>query len=86
MLSEIDLQSLQDLLMVMLENLADKKEDIQIIREVDQTLVRFLVKCHASDLGKIIGRSGKNANAMRTVMKAKATQLACRVLIDIQNV
>lgn len=84
MLTEYDLQSLQDLLLVMLQNLAEKKEEIQIQREVDQTLVRFFVKCAPSDLGKIIGRAGKNANAMRTVMKAKATQLSCRVLIDIQ--
>lgn len=35
------------------------------------------------DLGRVIGRSGRVANALRTVMKAAATRAEKRVMVDI---
>jgi predicted RNA-binding protein YlqC (UPF0109 family) len=35
------------------------------------------------DYGRIIGRGGRTANALRTVVKAAAVRRECRVLVDI---
>ncbi len=35
------------------------------------------------DYGKVIGRGGRTAQALRTVVKAAATGEGCRVLVDI---
>ena len=35
------------------------------------------------DLGRVIGRGGRVANALRTVMKAAATRAEKRVIVDI---
>ena len=48
----------------------------------DGTLVRELTVGEA-DYGKVIGRGGRTANALRTVMKAAAVREERRVLVDI---
>lgn len=35
------------------------------------------------DYGRIIGKGGRTANALRTVVKAAAVREDCRVLVDI---
>jgi predicted RNA-binding protein YlqC (UPF0109 family) len=35
------------------------------------------------DYGKVIGRGGRTANALRTVLKAAAVKEGCRVFVDI---
>ncbi|MBP7401856.1 MAG: KH domain-containing protein [Clostridia bacterium] len=35
------------------------------------------------DMGKIIGKQGKRAQAIRAIMKAKATKCDKRVIVDI---
>ena len=36
-----------------------------------------------NDYGKVIGRGGRTANALRTVLKAAAVKEGCRVYVDI---
>ncbi len=48
----------------------------------DGTLVLELT-VGEDDYGKVIGRGGRTANAMRTVLKAAAVREERRVLIDI---
>lgn len=85
MLSEHDLQVMQDLLLTLLKALINHPDDLQVTADVKDTLVRFSVKAHPEDIGKIIGRAGKRANAIRTIMRAKATQVSCRILVDIDE-
>jgi hypothetical protein len=48
----------------------------------DGTVVLELV-VGENDYGKVIGRGGRTANALRTVMKAAAVREERRVLVDI---
>jgi uncharacterized protein len=41
------------------------------------------VRVHPDDLGKVIGRGGRTANALRMVVKAAAVKENRRVLVDI---
>jgi uncharacterized protein len=50
--------------------------------EDDGTLVLELVVAE-EDYGKVIGRGGRTAQALRTVVKAAATRENRRVLVDI---
>jgi uncharacterized protein len=78
-------QRLSELLEYLAEGLVDKPEDVSVeaFEEDDQTLVLEL--CVAQeDYGKVIGRGGRTAQALRTVMKAAAAAGEHgRVLIDI---
>ncbi len=52
------------------------------VEEDDGTLVLELSVAD-EDYGRVIGRGGRTANAIRTVVKAAATRERRRVLIDI---
>jgi predicted RNA-binding protein YlqC (UPF0109 family) len=55
---------------------------VEEVEEDDGTIV-FEVSVHDDDYGRIIGRGGRTAQAVRTVVKAAATRENRRVLVDI---
>jgi uncharacterized protein len=74
----------RQLLEYLAEGLVDEPEEVSVERfeEDDGTIVLEL--CVADgDYGKVIGRGGRTAHALRTVVKAAATGAGCRVLVDI---
>ena len=56
--------------------------DVEEFTEDDGTVVLEL-SLGEGDYGRVIGRGGRTANALRTVIKAAAVQENRRVLIDI---
>lgn len=74
----------RELLEYLAEGLVDEPEDVSVeqFEEDDGTIVLEL--CVADgDYGRVIGRGGRTAQALRTVVKAAATCAGRRVLIDI---
>ena len=72
------------LLEYLAEGLVDEPEEVSVEQfdEDDGTIVLEL--CVADgDYGKVIGRGGRTAHALRTVVKAAATGAGRRVLVDI---
>ncbi len=51
-------------------------------REEDDTVV-FTLHVTESDMGKIIGKHGKNARSIRAVMKAAAAVVGKKAVVDI---
>ncbi len=71
----------------MLENIAkslvDYPDDVEITeKETERSLVLEL-HVNEADMGKVIGKQGKIAKAIRTVVKAAASKEGKRVLVDI---
>ena len=72
------------LLEYLAEGLVDEPDEVSVERfeEDDGTIVLEL--CVADgDYGQVIGRGGRTAHALRTVVKAAATSAGRRVLVDI---
>ena len=61
---------MEEILKTIIESLVDQKDQVQITRVDDEKGVLLKVKVAESDMGKIIGRQGRIAKAIRTVMKA----------------
>ena len=61
---------MKEILKTILENLVDKKDQVQVTRVDDEKGVLLKVKVDSSDMGKVIGKQGKNAKAIRTIMKS----------------
>lgn len=55
---------------------------VDAFEEDDGTVVLELAAAE-SDYGKVIGRGGRTANALRTIVKAAAVRDGRRVLVDI---
>ena len=61
---------MEDILKTIIENLVDEKDKVEISRVDDEKGVLLKVKVADEDMGKVIGKQGKIAKAIRTVMKA----------------
>lgn len=75
--------SMRELIVHIAQALADKPEEVQV-REVEgeQTSVIEL-KVAKGDLGKVIGKQGRTARAMRIILSAASTKLRKRALLEI---
>jgi uncharacterized protein len=74
----------RDLLEYLARQLVDEPEAVEVeeFKEDDGTVVLELAVA-ADDYGKVIGRGGRTAHALRTVVKAAAVPSGSRVLVDI---
>jgi predicted RNA-binding protein YlqC (UPF0109 family) len=74
----------KDLLEYLVRALVDEPDRVTVeqFEEDDGTVVLELAVAD-DDYGKIIGRGGRTANALRTVVKAAAVKENRRVLVDI---
>lgn len=61
---------MEEILRTIIENLVDNKEEVKITRIDDEKGVLLKVKVAQSDMGKVIGKQGKVARAIRTIMKS----------------
>lgn len=73
---------MKDILETIILNLVDDKESVEI-KELDgEKSVVFEVKVADSDMGKIIGKQGRLAKSIRTVIKAVANKEQKRVTVE----
>lgn len=75
---------MKDLLEYLARQLVDRPDEVSVeeFEEDDGTLV-FELSVAEDDYGKVIGRGGRTANALRLVVKAAAVKDNRRVLVDI---
>ncbi|MBN1627192.1 MAG: KH domain-containing protein [Deltaproteobacteria bacterium] len=74
---------MKDLIEFIAKALVDKPEEV-IVTEIEgeQTSVIEL-KVAKEDLGKVIGKQGRTARAMRTILSASSTKLRKRSVLEI---
>lgn len=61
-------------------------EDLVVkIFSEDETSMTIQVLVNAEDLGRVIGKGGKIANAIRTIVYAAASRLGKKINIDIDS-
>jgi uncharacterized protein len=75
---------MKELLEYLARQLVDEPDKVEVEQfdEDDGTVVLELAVAD-DDYGKIIGKGGRTANALRTVVKAAAVKEGRRVLVDI---
>jgi uncharacterized protein len=74
----------KDLLEYLAKGLVEHPDEVRIteVREDDGTIVLEL-SVNQDDYGSVIGRGGRTASALRTVIKAAAAKEQRRVFVDI---
>jgi hypothetical protein len=75
---------MRDLLEFLARSLVADPDAVEVseVEEIDGEVVLEL-EVAEDDLGRVIGRGGRVANALRSVMKAAATREEKRVVVDI---
>lgn len=74
-----------DLIKFIVGTFAEKPEDVNYIVEENGNLVNVTVVLDEEDMGKVIGRQGKIAKAMRTLVKAASSKSGLRYNIEIKE-
>ncbi len=78
---ELDQQFLEQVV----KALVDHPESVKINRTVDEMGVLLSLDVHAEDMGKIIGRSGNTAKAIRTLLRVVGMKNEARVNLKINE-
>lgn len=65
--------------------LVDNPDSVRINRTVDEMGVLLTLDVHADDMGKIIGRSGNTAKAIRTLLRVVGMKHDARVNLKINE-
>ena len=75
---------MKDLVEYLARALVDNPDEVTVetFEEDDGTIV-YELRVAEGDVGKVIGRSGRTVNALRTVVRAAATRDGRRVLVDV---
>ncbi|TDT68539.1 hypothetical protein EV215_1606 [Hypnocyclicus thermotrophus] len=73
---------LEELLKYILEQLVEDKESIQITTTEERDLIILKVRLADGELGKVIGKNGLTANAIRGVMQAAGVKDKLNVNVE----
>ncbi len=74
---------MKELIEYIAKALVDNPDDVNVAEvSGDQTCVLEL-KVAKEDLGKVIGKQGRSARAMRTILSAASTKLGKRTVLEI---
>jgi len=75
----------QQFLETVVKALVDHPDSVHINRTVDEMGVLLTLDVHAEDMGKIIGRSGNTAKAIRTLLRVVGMKNDARVNLKINE-
>lgn len=74
---------MKTLIEAMAKALVDKPDDVSVAEVEGEKTTVFELRVSESDLGKVIGKQGKTARAMRTILSAAGTKLGKRCVLEI---
>ncbi len=74
-----------ELIKFVVEQFAEKKSEIEYSVEEKETSVEVTVFLAESDMGKVIGKQGKIAKALRTLVKASAPRDGKKYILEIKE-
>jgi uncharacterized protein len=75
--------STSELIEYMAKALVDNPDDV-VVREIEGEQSSVIeLRVAREDLGKVIGKQGRTARAMRTILSAASTKLQKRSVLDI---
>ena len=74
---------MKELVEILAKALVDHPEQVEVNEVVVQQSIILELKVDQDDMGKVIGKQGRIAKAIRTVVKAAAIKEEKRVVVEI---
>lgn len=73
----------RDLLEKLVKSIVDRPEEVEIREIPGEKVVIYEVKVSKEDLGKVIGKQGRTAKAIRTILAAISLKKGKKVVVEI---
>ena len=77
--------SLKEILLDLAKAIVDHPDDVTVVEQEENSEVTLTLSVHAEDMGMVIGRHGRIAKAIRSVMKAAAGNCGKKVNVEIKD-
>ena len=76
---------MKELVELIAKSLVDYPDEVQVTETENDKAVVLELKVAQSDMGKVIGKQGRIAKAIRTVVKAAASKEDRKVIVEIMQ-
>ena len=74
---------MKGLILMIAKSLVDKPDEVDLQEVIGEKTTVLELRVSKEDLGKVIGKQGKTAGTMRTILNATATKLKKRAVLKI---
>lgn len=74
---------MKELIEVLAKSLVDNPDQVFVAEKIDGEVIFLELKVADSDMGKVIGKRGRIAKALRTVLKAAANKDRKKAMLEI---
>ena len=74
---------MRELIELIVKGIVDNPDKVEINEIIGEKSLIFEVKVDPSDIGKVIGRQGRNIKSIRTILNAAAQKDDKRVVLEI---
>ncbi|MDI6728556.1 MAG: KH domain-containing protein [Thermodesulfovibrionales bacterium] len=74
---------MKTLIEAMAKSLVDRPDDVKVTEVEGERTTVYELRVSQGDLGKVIGKQGKTARAMRTILGAAGTKVGKRCVLEI---
>jgi uncharacterized protein len=76
---------MKDLVEFLVQELVDDPDAVSVTEDYDDRGPRYTVSVAPDDMGKVIGRGGRTAKAIRLVVRAAAQRQGHGAIVDIED-
>lgn len=73
---------MEEILKTMIESLVENSDSVTITKKEEDTFIIFEVKVAEEDMGRVIGKQGRMAKSIRTIIKAIALKEKKKVRVE----
>jgi len=73
---------MKEILETILKNLVEKQDEIQVTEKETEKGIVLEVKVAEEDMGRVIGKQGKIASSIRTIMKSIAGKEKKKITVE----
>jgi len=74
---------MKELIELMARSLVDKPEEVAVAEVDGERTSVFELRVASTDIGKVVGKQGNTARAMRTILGAAGAKLEKRFVLEI---
>jgi len=74
---------LKDLIISIAKALVDHPEQVEVLEVAGEQILVLELKVAKSDMGKVIGKQGRTANAIRAILNAASGKIRKRYVLEI---
>jgi predicted RNA-binding protein YlqC (UPF0109 family) len=74
---------MKDLIEYMARAIVDYPDEVVVTEEEERDYIVYRLRVAESDMGRVIGKEGRIANAMRTLLKVAAIRKGTRAVLEI---